>query len=354
MKKLISLLLAFVLVFSLVACSAPAAEEPAAEAAAPAAEEPAAAAEPEAPAAEAKAYKIGLLPQSLNDTFQVILSNAAQKYLEDQGCEVTVMAGTTYADVNSQMEYIETMKANGYDAILCSPMEGSAGIVNLFAECINSGMVVVNYDNSVSNEVLEQCGLNWETFPRVGTNNYDAAGYAAKYLMENYPQGVKVGMICGTDGSETNHLRTTGFTDVCGDYMELISALNADWEVEKAYTATQNMVTAHPEIEVIFCLCDSLAIGTYNALEEMGYADKIDVIGFDGTVDGLQAVVDGKFVCEIAQDVVGMGQTAAQLALDMLNGAPGKSTDMPVLTIVADNAAAAMEKVLPYSTTTAN
>lgn len=344
-KALVSLLLVLAMMFALAACSVEG--EATAKNDAPAATTDSTSTAAPAESTEAKSYKFGIIPQSMNDTFQITLANVAKTYLENLGHTATIMGGTTFADVNSQIEFIENMIANNYDAILCSPMEGSAGICTVFKQAIDAGIVVVNFDNSVSDAVLEEVGLDLTTFPRIGTNNYDASGVAANWLMEHYPEGTKVALICGTDGSECNNLRTNGFLDVCGDYIDLVTQLNADWEVEKGYTAAQNMITAHPEIEVFYAMSDNMAIGAANALADMGMTD-VDIIGFDGTIDGLQSVIDGKFVCEIAQDPVTMAQTAAQLALDMLGGAKGQSQDTDIIVATSDNAQGIIDNLKPY------
>lgn len=357
-KKVLSMLLVMAMTISLAACGGSSNSE-------------AAKSEPETSVVEASStvadseeassedtseeggYKIGILPQTMNDVFQVILANAAKSYLEDKGCEATIMAGTTFSDTASQMEYLETMAANGYDAVIISPVEGSAGICKLIGDLVDQGIVVVNVDNRFSDDVLEECGLSRDSFPRIGTAQYDAGKLAGEYVKDNYEEGVKVGIIAGTDGTEACYLRTTGFTDACEDVIDLVATQNADWEVEKAYTATQNMLTAHPDIEVLFCECDALALGTANAVADMGIKG-VDIIGYDGTVDGIQAVIDGKFVVEIAQDVVGMAEDGAQLALDMLGGAKGESKDIPPFYITADNAEESMERVQKFATNTAN
>ena len=74
-------------------------------------------------------------------------------------------------------------------------------------------------------------------------------------------------------------------------------------------------------MDAVVCCADDVALGAARAIEAAGRQDDgIIVCGFDGISSGVQAVVDGKISCTVAQDPYNMGYQAVQNIIDAING----------------------------------
>lgn len=93
----------------------------------------------------------------------------------------------------------------------------------------------------------------------------------------------------------------------------------ADYYEEKAYAKTLELVRENPEITAIFCASDLMALG---ALKAIGSLDKkvpedIAVVGFDGIQ---LSEYSNPRLTTVVQDFKGMGKTAADTLIKMLQG----------------------------------
>lgn len=66
--------------------------------------------------------------------------------------------------------------------------------------------------------------------------------------------------------------------------MKLVAAQACDWDTAKAYEATRDLLTAHPDLKGIFSCNDNMALAAVQALQEMGNEDVL-VYGVDYTTN---------------------------------------------------------------------
>lgn len=350
MKKrvVMSFAIVLVLLFAVTACSVPSQQGASGSAAAEDGGAAASSAENTGDSGEKKEgnFKVGIIPMTLNDNFQVMMSNAAKAKAEELGMEATIQGSTEHVDAEDQLQYIETMIANGYDAILISP-SATEGLLTAIKKCQDAGVVLINMDAKLNAEQLEENGL--EAVPHYGSDNYEGGKKAGAYVAENFEKGTKTGILLGIEGHDATLTRTQGFKDAAGDVVDIVSEQTADFDVEKGYTATQNMITANPDIQLIYAISDGMGIGAARAIEEAGLADQIKVVSFDGIPESLQLVQEGKIEADVAQDGPAMGMLSMQAAYDALQGNEIEmDVDTGTKTITKDKVDEYLEYLTPF------
>ena len=264
-------------------------------------------------------YKIAIVPMSLNDSYQILMANAAKAYCDEIGVNGTILTGSEdQADAQGQLELIENVITGGtYDGMVLAPVSIEEG--TLAAEkLLDAGMAVCIMDSQINQDSLESAG--YEKIPFVGTGNYDAAVSAGKWIRENYSEGVKMAKLNGADGQANGEARKTGLDEGLDGWANVVGEQSTDWTMDTAYQLAQNIIAANPDLELIWCASDLVAIGARSAVEEAGMQNQIDIMAFDGTVDGLELVVSEDFVADSAQYPDLMGQKAIDNVLKMLNG----------------------------------
>ena len=81
-----------------------------------------------------------------------------------------------------------------------------------------------------------------------------------------------------------------------------------------------------------------MALGAVEVLQKAGRTDVI-VLGVDFTPDAKAAIIEGKMVGSVKQDLAGQGAGGVQMAYDLFNGGVKENRVMiPFVLITADDA----------------
>ncbi|MGI5850286.1 MAG: sugar ABC transporter substrate-binding protein [Christensenellales bacterium] len=265
-------------------------------------------------------YKIAIVPMALNDPYQVMMSNAAKIRCDELGVEGVIMAPGTgsMADMAGQVELVENLISNGtYSGIVIAPVSKD-GIAVCIKKCQDAGLPIVLMDSNADQDALVADG--YEKVPYIGTDNSTAAIATGQWIRENYAEGVKLAKINGAEGHDNGDKRKFGLDKGLDGWANIVAEQSTQWAVDDAYKATQNMLAANPDVEVFWCACDALGVGCVRALEEAGVQDKVDVIAYDGTKDGLDLVIAGSEVANTAQFPDNMGKGAVDILIQVLDG----------------------------------
>ncbi len=113
--------------------------------------------------------------------------------------------------------------------------------------------------------------------------------------------------------------------------IKLIAEQAADYERAKGQTVTEQLITAHPEINCIYAHNDEMALGAVAALQAAGVQPgEVKIITIDGTKGAVQGIVDG-WVSGVIESNPRFGPLAFKALADFYGGA-----GVPVKTIIAD------------------
>ena len=129
----------------------------------------------------------------------------------------------------------------------------------------------------------------------------------------------------------------TGFLDGLGDEFEVVASLPTDCDQTKGLDATQDILTANPDVTAIYGACGPPVIGGMEAIASAGKTVK--VVGFDAGPDEIAAIVAGDQLASVAQFPAKMGEMGCQAALDAINGEDVPANiDTGTEIVTADNA----------------
>jgi ribose transport system substrate-binding protein len=101
--------------------------------------------------------------------------------------------------------------------------------------------------------------------------------------------------------------------------------------VPDAYNKTKDMLRANPEIDAFWSLFDQPMIGAAQAIDDLGSRYHAKCYGFDGDPTALKMINDpnSSFVATVAQQPYKIGETCAEVAMEILSG-----KEVPVLRFV--------------------
>ena len=263
--------------------------------------------------------KVGVIQITLEHEYQVILNKGFKDKAKEMGMEVLVEIN----DMNPEkcITAAENLLAAGAKAIIVAPVDpGSFKAVAML--CKREGVILLN-DGSPQ-------PIDKEVAPFIGTESYSgglkAADFAARWIKENLA-GKKIVVAHLTLPTFTDCVqRNKGFVDglakqLAGVEYEIYSE-NGKGSREGGLTATENLLQAHTDINVLFGCNDDSALGGYSAMKA---ADKKDaenlVIGFDGSLGAFEEIKKGgMFRADIVQLPYKYAQMHMERAVKLIRG----------------------------------
>lgn len=317
MKKLLSLVLVVVLVFSIAGCGA---TGPAANTSEPKTTESS------SPSASDKSYKIYLIPQTMSNPFYVAMQDGAKEAVAEfknkgVNIELVVQAPQEETDAEAQLQIMENAIVAGADAILIVAISPE-GIIPGVVKANEAGIKVINVDCGINFDALKEKGGEIVTY--IGSDNVEGgylAGVAMGEYFKNETGKVEVGLIEGVPGHANAEARKSGFLSGIKEFsnIECVTSQTANFSIDQAYPVMQNMIQANPNLKGVFACSDQMALGAIAAIKDAGKTGEIAVFSFDATDVGLDAVKEGTMIGTVAQYPAEMGQKGIEVAVEALS-----------------------------------
>lgn len=313
-RKLLSMALAFALVFA--AGCGKSGGEGAAEPAdnAPAAE----GAEAEAPEesgtedAAGESFSVGFALRTANGSYYAAIGEVVKAKCEELGWECTILDANN--DTTKELENMESLAASGVDLIFLDCVDPSAATASQKVAA-DAGIPLINLDSGVddmSMQITTVYSNNEQNGLEVG--KYYAATLADDFEISAVMLSGNTGSIAGTqrrDGMFAGIImERTGCTEeeawTAAEEMEasLVStgkASNADakftitgqgwgnWTIDEGLIAAEDLITANPSLNLIMGENDPMLIGALTALDNAGIT-----YGAEGTVQLISAADGSK------------------------------------------------------------
>jgi ribose transport system substrate-binding protein len=140
------------------------------------------------------------------------------------------------------------------------------------------------------------------------------------------------------EGSASTVKREQGFVDAIREHsdIELVDPKRyAGATRATAQEASENLLTAHDNIDGIFCPNESSTFGMLLALRSRDLAGRIKFVGFDASAGLVEAVRQGEIHGLVVQNPMKMGYLGVKTAVDHLGGKtvpPRQDTGVTLIT----------------------
>ena len=323
MKKLIAMLLALAMIFSLVACGAK--EETPAETQAPAAEAPV-----EAPAA--KEIKVGIAAPDVTHGWVAGVAYYAEKYCKDNGLEYKVH---TSADAAEMQAGLQDLVAWGATVIVSFPQW--AGMETAMQEIIDMGIPVVNFDVDVACEGIY----------KVTGDNYDMGYQSAKYIVEKAGPAAHIAVLDVPSSGSVCELRKQGFYDYLNeigyDQSNIQEFQLESFARDDGLKNAADILEKMPQVDAFYSMDDETSIGTIQAMNDAGRTEIKAITGGGGCQEYFKIIAseEGKAIgAASALYSPAMIQDAIKVAIKLMNGEEAEPVIIIPTTIVsAENVA---------------
>lgn len=260
---------------------------------------------------------IAFIPKSIGDPFWVTMKEAAEKEAARHDARVITAAAARETDVEAQFQVVENFVEQKVDAILLAPA-GSKQVIQAIRKANEAGIPVLVVDSDIDHEVAGQVGATTETY--IGSDNFLGGTIAGHYAAEALGDAGHVGVIEGNAGHESTDQRRFGFMKAISEHpnVEVVASQTANAERARGYTVAQNMLQAHPDLQLIWAANDQMALGALEAVDAAGKLSTVKVLGFDASPDAIENIRAGRMLGSVAQYPSEMGRLGVLHAVRLI------------------------------------
>ena len=251
-------------------------------------------------------------------------------------------------------------KALGYETLVLSHDDDPVKQSQLIDTAISDGAAAIILDNAgadvttASVQKAKDAGIPTFLIDR----EINSTGVAAAQIVSNNAQGATLGgqefaklmdqkgeyfELTGKETDTNAGVRSEGYHSVLDQLpdMKMVAQQTANWDQGEALKVVQTMLQAHPDVKGIIAGNDTMALGALAALEGAGKKDVI-VVGFDGSPDVAQSILDDGIKATVLQTASQIAEMAVEQANSFITtGSTGVDEKQSVdcVLITKDNAA---------------
>ncbi|MEU0333219.1 substrate-binding domain-containing protein [Streptomyces sp. NPDC006193] len=272
---------------------------------------------------------MGLSLSTLNNPFFVQIRAGAQAEAKRLGVDLTVTDAQN--DASQQANQLQNFTSSRRGAIIVNPVDSDAA-GNSVKAADRAGIPVVAVDRGVGKASVDTL---------VASDNVAGGELAAKTLAEKLGGKGKIVVLQGQAGTSAARERAAGFARGLKAYpgIRVLAEQPADFDRAKGLDVMSNLLQAHPGVQGVIAANDEMALGAIKALGAKA-GTSVQVVGFDGTPDGLAAVKNGTLYASVAQQPTQLGRIAVDNALKAVRGEKVEPTvKVPVKVVTKDNVA---------------
>lgn len=263
--------------------------------------------------------KVGYCTPSLNAPFYVALSKAIQENAEKYGMKFVSVDGQ--GDISKQITAVEDLTAKGIDVLILNPLDPKALIPTVNAAS-KSGLPVFIVDSYIEPEaryitsVIADNQSNGELIGEWAAGKLGKTSIKAAIISgaQGNPVGKekRLGFVRGLTEAQ---LRSLGYSD-----FKIVSQGWGGWSNNGGLKAMEDILSAHPDINLLVAENDAMAMGALKAINEAGKGAQIQVAAFDGQKEALELIKQDKYGATALNSPVQLGKLVVESVVKHLNG----------------------------------
>jgi ribose transport system substrate-binding protein len=263
--------------------------------------------------AMAKEYRFGLALQTLQNPFYLSLKAGADAAAAKAGnVKLYTVAAQHSTDLDTQVKQLEDFIQMKVDVIGIVPLE-RRGIIPTIEKINRAGIPVITVDSDAE-------GGNRECY--IATDQVLGGKLAAEWIRNGIHEKGKVAILECPPGALVNALRLEGFnTEIKkSPGINVVASITAKARRDLGMRVMEDIITANPDLNAVFCCNDEMALGAVEALRVRGKLEQVKIVGFNGAAEAIQQVYRGSMAADIVQYPERIGELFIEYALRIAQG----------------------------------
>ena len=275
--------------------------------------------------------RIGVVPKAVAHEFWIAVQAGAREAGAEAGVTIEWQGPAAETAFSRQIEIVEAMINSRVDGLVLAPSEATA-LVGAVERANREGIPVTIFDSATSSD-------NYVSF--VASNNYEAGVTAAHTLADLLGGTGEVVVIKNVAGSASTMKREAGFEETVASTYPGIRIADFKYcqsDRSVALAVTENMLTAHPNLDGMFASAEPGTVGAAKALRNRGLTEQVKLVGFDWTYTLEEDFREGVIRALVVQDPFEIGRRAVQTVLAAIRGeTPPKRIDTATHVVTLEN-----------------
>ena len=274
---------------------------------------------------------IAVVPKGQAHIFWQTVHAGAVAAGRDLGVDIRWNGPASEIDFSRQINIVDDFINQHVDGIALAPAHGES-LVPVVERAEQEKIPVAIFDSGIKTE-------NYLTY--VSTDNYKGGVMAAERMAEIFPNGGNIAIIGTIPGSVSTGERENGFKETIAAKAPKIKILDFQYGMSdraRCLAVAEDILTAHPDLQGIFCSNESGSIGAVQAAKSRGIAGKLKIVGFDSSPTLVEDVQAGNIDSLVVQNPFRMGYAAVESIVKQLNGTkPERRIDTGATVVTAAN-----------------
>lgn len=256
------------------------------------------------------------------DPFLDQVANSSKGLLENEDIYVLIKSPVSpYESCYSQIKILDELIESRVDGIILIPTN-DIELNTTIKKGLEAGIHFVILDTMINLENAEAIGMPYKDMSFVVIDNYKELNQALEKhfsgLNEPYNALVLTGDLNHPNAREREVAAITAISN--SKWVTHYGSFDAKWQEDLAYKVIKTEFEKSSSINMIIAGNDRMALGSIVYLKENNLLDKVMIIGFDGTPDGLKAIENGSLALTISQKPEDFAKMSAEIIIKKLKG----------------------------------
>lgn len=275
--------------------------------------------------------RVVVIPKGTSHMFWVTVRAGALAAGKEFGLDVQWNGPNQETEIGRQIQIVDSAISQHVDGIVLAACDRKA-LVQTVDKAVAAGIPVTIFDSGLDSTNY----MSW-----VATDNVAAGAMGARTLAKLIGGKGKVGVIQHVPGSVSTMDRENGFEEaIAKEFPEIkiVQKLYGMSDRAKAMAASENILTANPDLNGMFASTEPSASGLLLAVKARGLGGKLKVVGFDANDTMIEEVRAGNLHAMVVQDPFKIGYEAVHTIAIKLSGkeAP-KRMDLEAVVVSKEN-----------------
>ncbi|WP_423066089.1 sugar ABC transporter substrate-binding protein [Devosia sp. CN2-171] len=285
----------------------------------------------------------GYIPNNMAFPYNVALTDGFKEKAATKGVDVVIL--DSKMSLETQANQIDDLLQQGVAAIGFMPND-SVAVQALVDKVAAAGIPIAATAVPVGDPNVNPPDYVYPELTALATtDDVEGGRVAGRFAAEQLPKDrvVKIAVLEGAPGFAVVKQRQDGFEEAlkaAGIQFEIVASQPTDWTPETGEALCQNILTANPDVDLIYSHADQMAIGCAHALSALGSnALLIDSAG--GSTAGLAAVASGDLDGSVCNQPKLLGEMTFDVLYEAVtnkaNAKKGQFLSYPNIAVSKDN-----------------
>jgi rhamnose transport system substrate-binding protein len=264
-------------------------------------------------AAAAENVKIAIVVKALGIGFFEAAAKGAEEAAKELGDVEIIYTGPTDTTAEGQIEVVNSLIAQGVDAIAISANDKDA-LVPTLEKAMQRGITVISWDSGVAKEG-RMMHLNPSSNALIGNT-------IIKLAADNMPEGGDVAILSAAATATNQNTWIEEAKKVLPNYagVKLVDVVYGDDLADKSYREAQALIAKYPDLKAIIAPTTVGILAASQAVTDAGLIGKVNVTGLGLPSEMAGAVESGATKSFAIWNPIDLGYAATMISYNLVKG----------------------------------